>query len=51
MSLVDGLNPYWLMAVAGFFTGLGNIVGQWVYKKFIEPRIDRIHKKIRGKKK
>lgn len=45
--MFEDLNPYLLMAVAGLFTGLGSVIGQWFFKALIEPRFNKIHKKIK----
>lgn len=43
----ENLNPYILIAVAGFFSGIGNIVGQWLWKTFLERHATRHAKRIK----
>ncbi len=33
--------------LTGFFTGIGVITGQWVFEKYLKPRLDGIHKRTR----
>ena len=44
MSIADA-NPYLLVMINGFFTGLGVIVAQWMGDKYIKPRLDKVHKR------
>lgn len=46
MTLADA-NPYILIGVGGFFTGLGNIAGQFVWKMFFEKMATNHIKKFK----
>lgn len=39
-------NPYLLVIINGFCTGLGIITAQWFYNKFIENKLNKMHGEI-----
>lgn len=39
------------LAIAGTFTGIGVSIGSVIVKHFIEPKIEKIKKKIKRRKK
>lgn len=43
----ENFNPYLLIAIGGFFTGLGNVSAQWIWKVFLEKHATKHAKKIR----
>jgi len=46
-----GITELLLVAlVTGFGAGVGNPIGQFFYKKYLEPRLERVHDKIRNVK-
>jgi len=42
------LNPYYLLAINGFCTGMGVVSAQWFYDRFIKRRLDVVHKRAKG---
>jgi len=46
--MITDFNIYFGLMINGLFTGIGVIIGQWIWNGLIQKRINRIHKKIKG---
>ena len=45
--MLTDANPYLLLAVNGFFTGMGVVTANWIYDRLIKDKLDSVHKRIK----
>jgi hypothetical protein len=43
-KLTSEFNIYVGLALAGFFTGIGNVTAQYVWSEWLKPRIEQLRK-------